>query len=64
MDAQSNVLADLVRRTVETKESTQLSDDEKRRFHEEFEREVTPSVEEMRIEKRKSFESVQDIAVW
>lgn len=64
MDAQSNVLAGLVRRTVETKEPTQLSDDEQRRFHEEFEREVTPSVEEMRIEKRKSFESVQDIAVW
>lgn len=64
MDAQANVLAGLVQRTVDTKQPSQLSDDEKRRFHEEFEREVAPSVEKMRIEKRKSYESVQDIAVW
>lgn len=64
MDTQATVLAGLVQRTVQTKKSEALSEAERRQFHEEFEREVAPSVERMRAEKRKSYESLQDIAVW
>lgn len=64
MSAPQNVLAELVKKTIQTGTRTPLSQEERVRFHQEFEQQVAPVIENIRDQKKRSYEQVHDLAFW
>lgn len=58
-----NVLADLVSITLIRGDST-LDEKQKTAFHKEFEEQIREPVEQIRTEKRRSYDKSQDLAFW
>lgn len=58
-----NVLASLVTEVMDASQSRELSADEQRRFHNQFEQEISGAIEEIRENRRRAYEDVKDIAV-
>lgn len=57
------VLAELVADVIQTGESRQLTAEERQRFYREFESAVSFKVDEMRIEKKRAYEEMKNIAI-
>lgn len=61
--AEESVLAELVKKTL-TDGQAKLDDQEQARFHRQFKEQISPEVEKLREEKRKSYDRNQDLAFW
>lgn len=59
----SNVLADLVVEVIKSGKTKELTPDQKRKFHSEFQEEIAETVEEMRAAKRRAYEELKSIAI-
>ncbi len=57
------VLAELVAGVIQTGESRELSVEERQRFYSEFESEVSLKVDAMRVEKKRAYEEMKNIAI-
>jgi len=60
---ESKVLASLVADVIDKRQRVELDDQQTRRFHREFESEVSARIEEMRAEKRRAYEEAKNITV-
>lgn len=59
----TKVLAELVAEVIKTGDKTELPEERSKRFHQEFEAEVSGDVEKMRAEKRRAYEDAKNFVV-